>query len=95
MEDYINGCYTKYGTRPLNKLEIKHKGQLSNGMWFVYGFIPTEEDGLSIDVYKDKELKELVFMEHGIISTVDNLNEADSEIFEYLAESRIAEMKLY
>lgn len=28
MKDYINGCYTKNGTKPLNAFEIKFTGQI-------------------------------------------------------------------
>lgn len=90
MIDYINGCYTKHGTRPMNILEIKHKAQLSNGMWCVTGFIP--EDGLSIDVYKDKELKELVFMEHGCFSSENDGTQYEAIV--HFAEVRCQEMGL-
>ena len=69
MEEYINGCYTKYGTRPLNKLEIKYQCELPNGMYAVGGIVPN--DGVSVDVYKDKELTDLLFMEHGIHTNAD------------------------
>lgn len=94
MQEYINGCYTKYGTRPLNISEIKQKGQLCNGMWFVGGIIPTKEDGISIDVYKDKDMKELLFMEHGIITNIDINSSEGLWIFKTMAENRLKEMRL-
>lgn len=85
-QKYIHGCYTRYGTRPLNVMEIKAITTLSNGMCAVAGFIP--EDGISIDVYKDSTRNVLVFMEHGIISNVDD----DYDFFFLLAENRCKEM---
>ena len=90
MKDYINGCYTKYGTRPLNIMEIVHKVQLSNGMWALIGNIP--EDGISADVYKDEGTKEMVFMEHGIIAS-DNWKKNPSMIIG-LVENRCKEMQI-
>ena len=37
-QEYIHGCYTRYGTRPLNVMEIKAITTLSNGMCAVAGF---------------------------------------------------------
>lgn len=87
-KEYINGCYTRYGTRPLNIMEIKASTTLSNGMFAVCGVVP--EDGISVDVYKDNTRKELIFMEHGITA-----NTTDSyDLFFELAESRCAEMRI-
>ena len=94
MEDYINGCYTKYGTRPLKKEEICYTSVLSNGMWCVIGVIPIKEDGLSIDVYKDADLKELLFMEHGIRTNIKPKTKSDFEFIKNLAENRLKEMAL-
>lgn len=63
MQDYINGCYTREGTRPIAKSEIKGTGKLYNGMTFIAGYVP--EDGVSVDVYRDEACTDLVFMEHG------------------------------
>lgn len=86
-QEYIHGCYTRYGTRPLNAMEIKAATTLSNGMYAVAGIVP--EDGISIDVYKDSTRNTLVFMEHGIISNVDDYN---YEFLFLLAEDRCKEM---
>ena len=56
--------FTSYGTVPLGEGEIKLKGQLSNGSWYVAGF--NEQDGVCVDVYEDEALTRLLFMEHGI-----------------------------
>ena len=96
METYINGCYTKYGSRPLSPLEIKRKVQLPNGMWCVMGKIP--EDGISVDVYRDKDLHDLVFMEHGYATNApENIDEWTDDNFTLLAqcaESRCREMRI-
>lgn len=95
MKDYINGCYTKNGSRPLHLLEIKYKVQLSNGMWCVIGEIP--EDGISADVYSDKELKDLIFMEHGykVFNGSGTLSKKyDFERIVELVEIRLEEMGL-
>jgi hypothetical protein len=84
--EYLNGCYTRYGTRPLNVMEIKATTTLSNGMYAVAGFIP--EDGISIDVYKDSTRNVLMFMEHGIMSNVDD----DYDFLFLLAEDRCKEL---
>lgn len=96
MQEYINGCYTKYGSRALKKEEIVAKGKLPNNLWMVFGFINTKEDGFSIDVYKDEKLTECIFWEHGIITSVDinNINDADLNMLATLAMNRCLEMGL-
>ncbi len=89
MEEYINGCYTKYGTRPMESNEIKAKARLSNGLWAAVGFIDLPDDRWSIDVYRDEAMTDLVFMDHGCTVFGDEL----SMLFG-LAESRCKEMKL-
>lgn len=85
---YINGCYTRYGTRPLTLMEIKASKILSNGMYAVAGEIP--EDGISVDVYENGRMSKLIFMEHGITSFGNTcLDDAFG-----LAELRCVEMKL-
>jgi hypothetical protein len=83
---FINGCNTKNSTRPLNALEIKASTTLSNGMYAVAGYIPL--DGISMDVYKNKTMKDLIFMEHGMISS----DETDYNMAFTLAEIRCNEM---
>ena len=87
-QEYINGCCTKNGTRPLNTLEIKASTTLSNGMYAVAGYIP--EDGISVDVYKDKTTKDLIFMEHGMILS----DETAYDMAFALAEIRCDEMRI-
>ena len=41
-QTFINGCNTKNGTRPLYKSEIDSSTILSNGMYAVVGYIPTD-----------------------------------------------------
>lgn len=62
-KDYINGCYTRYGTESLKKKEIRKSATLKNGMYAVLGI--SKKDGVSADVYEDKSMKKLIFMEHG------------------------------
>ena len=83
---FINGCNTKNGTRPLYKSEIDSSTILSNGMYAVVGYIPT--DGISVDVYEDETMKDLIFMEHGMISS----GETDYGMAFTLAEIRCNEM---
>lgn len=98
MEEYINGCYTKYGTRPLAASEIKYKTRLPNGMWCVIGYIPDPEDGISADVYRDKALKDLVFMEHGYTSSapsdMSKWKEIDFQMVLMGVEARCERMKI-
>lgn len=56
-----------YGKRPLPILAQKGYFTLSNGMFCVYGQMTDE--GLCVDVYRDRTMKELVSMQHGIISS--------------------------
>ena len=70
---------------------------LPNGMYCVIGFINSKEDGISIDVYSDDSLSELVFMEHRIISNLnvnDDLSDDEWKVFSSLAISRCKEMGL-
>lgn len=94
MEDYINGCYTKYGTRSMNIFEVFHKEILGNGFYYNIGYIDTKEDGISMDIYKDGKL---ISWQHGIRCkhTAETLKTAtDFSIFTDLAISCLAEMKL-
>ena len=63
-QEYINGCYTRYGTRPPKKNEIKNATTLSNGMFAVAGFC--KPDGYSIDIYKDPKMEKLIYMQHNV-----------------------------
>jgi len=90
-QEYINGFYTRYGTRPLTAMEIKAETELSNGMYAVSGVVP--EDGISIDVYADATKKDLIFMEHGITVTFD-IEDEDFYFAFLLAEERLKEMNL-
>lgn len=90
-QEYINGCYTRYGFRPLTEMEIKAETELSNGMYAVSGIVP--EDGISIDVYADATKKDLIFMEHGITTTFD-IEDEDFYFVFLLAEERLKEMNL-
>ena len=73
-----------YGKKPLNRLEIKGTFVLSNGMYCVYG---QNTEGVCVDVYKDNTRKELVSMQHGIITNT-GLNE---EMLKGFIESMIDE----
>ena len=90
-QEYINGCYTRYGTRPLTAMEIKAETELSNGMYAVSGVVP--EDGISIDVYADATKKDLIFMEHGITVTFD-IEDEDFYFVFLLAEECLKAMNL-
>ncbi len=99
MEEYINGCYTKYGTRPLSESEIKYKGRMLNGMWCVIGYIDDPKDGISIDVYRDEKLTDLVFIEHGyrVGNMPKDMGQWSTSDFEFLkmnAELRCQEMRI-
>lgn len=93
MEDYINGCYTKYGTRSLNIFEIKRKIDLGNGYACAIGYIENEKDGLSIDLLKDNKV---FAWEHNIHTNMDpkNLSEDSFEMLIQLAQNRLREMRL-
>ena len=91
-QEYINGCYTRYGTRPLTAMEIKTETRLYNGMYAVLGIVP--EDGISIDVYLDATKKDLIFMEHGLETNVDLTDEDNVSLLFLLVEERLKEMKL-
>lgn len=64
-KEYINGCYTREGSRPLREGEIERGCRLKNGMFAVFGI--HKKDGISADVYRDRSMKSLVFMEHGFV----------------------------
>lgn len=87
-KDYINGCYTRYGTEPLKKKEIKKRSSLKNGMYAVLGI--SKKDGVSADVYKDNTMRKLVFMEHNIHCS----NPVPWDIVLMLVESRCREMNI-
>lgn len=90
MKDYINGCYTKNGTKPLNILEMKFVGQIGK----YYYMAGKNIDGLGVDVYTDPNRHNLLFMEHGIVTNVNLDNELTKEIFEDIAINRLLEMEL-
>lgn len=62
-KEYINGCFTANGTAPLKRKEIRKSATLTNGMYAVLGI--SKKDGVSADVYRDRTMRNLVFMEHG------------------------------
>lgn len=76
-----------YGKRPLPILAQKGYFTLSNGMFCVYGQMADE--GLCVDVYRDRNMKELVSMQHGIISS-EELNVRANDL-RMLMESMIDE----
>lgn len=90
MKDYINGCYTKYGTKPLNAFEIKFTGQIGK-----YYYVAGENvDGLGVDVYADPNRRNLLFMEHSIIM-FGNLDDKTMKAhFEKAVINRLLEMEL-
>ena len=91
-QEYINGCYTRYGTRPLKKNEIKNATSLSNGMFAVAGFC--KQDGYSVDIYKDSKMKKLIYMQHNVhVGGCDNWS-SKSEILFMLAEQLCLEMEI-
>ena len=96
LQEYINGCYTKYGTSPMTYEEGKIDLLLPNGMIAVFGVHP--EDGISCDVYT-KEGK-LLFLEHGIITNVVDKNSSTDvwvksrDMLLNIAINRLIEMKL-
>lgn len=94
MQEYINGCYTKYGSRPLEKNEISFKTKLPNGLWMVAGFINTEEDGISVDVYKDENLTECLFWQHGIKMYTPSKKTFDPQLLILMTMERCKEMRL-
>lgn len=73
-----------YGKKPLNLLEIKGIFVLSNGMYCVYG---QNTEGICVDVYKDETRKDLVSMQHGIVTNT-GLN---ANLLKDLMESMIDE----
>ena len=90
MKDYINGCYTKYGTRSLYPLEIKHRESLGHGFEYAVGYIPNKEDGISIDIFKDGEI---LCWEHGIQAiNTDFKKMKDYTMLREIALNRLREM---
>lgn len=88
-----------FGTRPLTILEIKHKTRLSNGMWCVIGYIPGVLDGISADVYRDKKLRNLVFMQHryhvyGLPKDLNRWSEQNYQVIVSDIEARCQDMGL-
>ena len=71
-----------YGKRPLHMLEIKGSFILSNKMYCVYG---KNEEGVCVDVYRDKTRKELVSMQHGI--QTNNNDELNATTLKHFIES--------
>ena len=55
MKEYVNGCYTKCGLRPINCMEIKHQEDLGQGFSFRCGVLPKPDD-VSVDILKDGEV---------------------------------------
>lgn len=56
-QEYINGCYTRYGTRPLTAMEIKTETRLYNGRKtpsFSYGDISPLSVKSSMDIDRKK-----------------------------------------
>lgn len=85
-QTFINGCNTKNSTRPLYKSEIDSSTILSNGMYAVVGYIPT--DGISVNVYEDETMESLIFMEHRVLLSDND----DYDMAFTLAEIRCNEM---
>ena len=79
-----------YGKRPLPILAQKGYFMLRNGMFCVYGQMADE--GLCVDVYRDRTMKELVSMQHGIIYSEEPDVQADvADDLRMLMESMIDE----
>ena len=93
MKDYINGCYTKYGTSPLEDKEIKGDFKLPNNMYCVVG--KHHKDGISADIYKNNSKEELIFMEHGYITNTDISTKSGIDIIKHMVILRCQEMKLF
>lgn len=74
-----------YGKKPLHPMEIKGAFVISNGMYCVYGH---NNEGVCVDIYKDKTRHELVSMQHGIMGSFDVSNlPASEELLKNLIES--------
>lgn len=94
MKDYINGCYTKHGTRSMNTIESMHYYEFENGLSCKIGYIQTKEDGISIDLMKDGKV---IAWEHGIqgnISIEDLKDKSLADLLVQLAINRFQEMNL-
>ena len=76
-----------YGKRPLHLLEMKGNFTLSNKMYCVFG---KNTEGICVDVYRNKTMKELVSMQHGIV-TSNTEYELDPTMLNELMESMIDE----
>ena len=91
MDDYINGCYTKYGTRDLNIMEIKHKENIDNVFSYAIGYIPNDEDKISIDILENGKV---ICWEHNITTSVDIEEISDFSPFTQIVLNRLKEMRL-
>ena len=76
-----------YGKKPLHLLEQKGGFTLSNGMYCVFG---KNDEGVCVDVYRDKTRRILVSMQHGI-TTGNTKNELDPTLLKKLMESMVNE----
>lgn len=92
MQEYVNGCYTKCGLRPINCMEIKYQEDLGHGFSFRCGVLPNP-DGVSVDILKDGEV---VAWEHGItlfnVSFKEMEERKDFSGLRSIAVSRIKQM---
>ena len=90
MKDYINGQFTKRGSRPLKTNEIIHAEDLGDGYSYRLGFIPF--DGVSIDLLKDGRV---IAWEHNLaIINTELKYVTDFRVFSSIARNRLKEMKL-
>lgn len=99
MDDYINGCYTRYGSRPMNKDEVQYTRKLKNGMWACYGYIDNIADGISIDVYRYPDMQEPVFYDHdydlvGFDEDNPHLTQHQIKMLDRFLKKRLKEMGL-
>ena len=92
MKHRINGCYTKNGSRPLSPDEIAVEQSLYGDLAFRIGTIPTEDDGLSVDLVKNGNV---FAWEHGIFAAIDtNDRKQLAFIGHQIAINRLKEMGL-
>ena len=99
MEDFINGCYTRYGSRPMRRDEVQATRKLGNGMWACYGYIDGINDGISIDVYRYPDMQELVFYDHdyelpGFDEDNPHLTKHQIKMLDRFLKKRLKEMGL-
>lgn len=78
-----------HGKRPLPLPAQKGHFTLSNGMYCVYGQMADE--GLCVDVYRDKSMKELVSMQHGVELMGDMTEQQKVNMLRSLMESMLDE----